>query len=74
MGSGEFIVLVDGRLDRFSHWDGIPAVVDAIVKFLPDIPPGPHTAEQHDAIELLPKIFAEFMKRERGHACRDKNR
>lgn len=74
MGEGDYIVLVDGQRLVLSHWDDIPAEVDAIIKFVPRIPPGPHTQAQHDEIEQLPSIFREFLKRERPYASRYKDR
>ena len=74
LGAGQYVVLLNGELLAFGHWNDIPAKVDAIIKFLPDIPPGPHTDEQHEQIERLTETFREFMKRERKHASRDQNR
>jgi len=74
LGRGAYIVLVDGELRHLDHWDQIPAEVDAIIKFLPDIPPGPHTHEQHEQIDRLTEIFQSFMQRERRHASRDQDR
>lgn len=64
MGEGEYVVLIDGEAHRFSHWDDIPESFDNLVKFLPEIPPGPHTEDQHKAIEQLPAIFMRFFQRE----------
>lgn len=74
LGKGAYVVLVDGELMEFGHWDEIPAEVDAIIKFLPDIPPGPHTHEQHEQLDRLTEIFHSFMQRERRHASRDQDR
>lgn len=62
LGKGEYLVLVDGKVQSFSHWDDLPEKGD-IVKFLPEIPPGPHTEEQHRQIDELPAIFAGFLRR-----------
>jgi hypothetical protein len=74
MGKGEYTILLDGQLLHFTHWDDLPAEFDAMIKFMPDIPPGPHTHEQHEAIERLPQIFREFMLRERKHASHHPSR
>lgn len=72
MGEGEYIVLVGGELQTFTHWDDIPQQFDNLIKFLPVIPDGPHTHEQHVAIDGLPDKFREILGRE--HARSNKNR
>ena len=74
MGEGEYTVLDGGELLHFTHWDDLPAEFDAIIKFLPTIPPGPHTHEQHEAIDRLPQTFREFMQRGRKYASRNPSR
>ncbi len=69
LGKGKYTVLDGGELLHFAHWDDLPAEFDAVIEFLPDIPPSPHTHEQHEAIDRLPATFGEFMKRERKHAA-----
>lgn len=66
LGAGEYTVLDGGELRHFTHWDQLPPVFDNLVKFLPTIPPGPHTDEQHEAIEGLVDTFRQFMGRERN--------
>lgn len=72
MGAGTYLVIVDGKICRYTHWDDIPDAFENIVSFRPDIPPSPHTREQHREIERIPEIFKQFMERER--ACGNKNR
>ena len=72
LGAGSYLIMIDGKINKYTHWDQIPERFDNIIRFLPDIPPGPHTPEQHQAIEDLPNIFRRFMERERAscHARR----
>lgn len=72
IGAGDYLVIVGGQLCRYTHIDQIPGDFDHIVKFLPDIPPGPHTHEQHEDIERLGETFRAFMEKEyaRRHASR----
>ncbi len=74
LGAGEYIVRVAGEIKQYSHFNQIPDDFQNIIKFLPAIPPGPHTHEQHEAIDQLPKIFQTFMKKEAANASRNKNR
>lgn len=64
LGTGFYKVLNNGKTLTFDHWDNIPEEFDNLIAFQPDIPPGPHTPEEHDEIETLPAKLAEFMKRE----------
>ena len=42
-----------------------------VIKFLPDIPPPPHTPEQHMEIHEWNEMFKEYMRRE--NASRNQN-
>ena len=65
LGRGKYTVKIGKDLIEYDHWDKIPAEFDHLISFHPDIPPGPHTQQQHDQIDELPTIFQGFMKRER---------
>jgi hypothetical protein len=45
------------------HWDDIPQDIAELIAFKPEIPPEPHTAEEHEAIEALPAKLREIMAR-----------
>jgi hypothetical protein len=62
--SHRFDILLDGKLMSYDNYDDIPESFDNVVAFLPDIPPGPHTDEQHEEIKGWSLKFAELMKRE----------
>lgn len=63
-GAGEYkIILTDGKLVAFDHWDKIPSAIMAIVKFAPHIPRGPHSEDEHDFIYSLPDKMQELMAR-----------
>lgn len=72
LGKGSYLIMINGKLHEYSHWDQIPERFENIIRFAPDIPPGPHTPEQHLAIEQLPDIFRQFLERE--HACSNARR
>lgn len=61
----EFVILVNGELKTYDRYEDIPEVFDNVIKFLPVIPPGPHTHEQHEEIDSWHDKFKELMKRER---------
>ena len=46
-----FVLLINGQLEIFHTWESIPEKFDHVIEFVPEIPDGPHTQEQHDEIE-----------------------
>jgi hypothetical protein len=47
----EFVILKDGVLLTFDKYEDIPSTFDNLIKFAPEIPPGPHTDADHEEIE-----------------------
>jgi hypothetical protein len=62
--ANKFTILLDGKLIDYENFEDIPDKFDNLIQFLPDIPPGPHTDEQHEEIDRWMERFAELMKRE----------
>jgi hypothetical protein len=60
----EFIILNNGKLEKYSEFEKIPQSFDNVIKFLPKIPEGPHTEEQHTEIHNWNIKFKELMSRE----------
>ena len=50
----EFIVKRNGLLETYTRYEDIPNDFDHVIKFLPEIPPEPHTEEQHHEIDKWP--------------------
>lgn len=69
--SGEytFVVLNDDKYEQVTFYDlkDIPEDFDYlhVIKFLGNIPPPPHTLQQHEQIALLEGEFKRFMSRTR---------
>jgi len=61
----EFIIKDKGNLTTYTNYEDIPQVFDHVIKFLPEIPPEPHTQEQHDEIDQWDNKLKQLMKRER---------
>lgn len=65
--TGHFVFL-DKNYDTVEYFDyrEIPKDFEFthVTKFLPDIPPPPHTVQQHDEIHMWNKIFKELMEKE----------
>jgi len=59
-----FVILKDGILYEYDKYEDIPDSFDNVIKFMPEIPDGPHTHEQHDEIDKWNHRLQELMKRE----------
>ena len=70
----EFVVLHDGVQKTYSNYEDIPDDFENIVKFLPDIPDGPHTKEQHEEIEQWHLRFQLLIEKEKRNAGRNEDR
>lgn len=66
----EFIVLVDGSLLTYNKFEDIPEKIDNIIKFLPEIPPPPHTNEQHEEIEEWQNKFKKLLEMEKKNGSK----
>jgi hypothetical protein len=60
---GEYIVKIGTSLLEFSDTNDIPDEFDHLIKFLPEIPPEPHTQEDHDYINSFVSKMREIEKR-----------
>lgn len=63
--TGEFVFIVDGQLVTYTDYNNIPEEFDHMIKFSPDIPPPPHTHEQHLLLEKIEDLFRELVNKER---------
>ena len=61
----EFIIKDKGKLITYTNYEDIPEVFDHLIKFFPEIPPDPHTPEQHEEIGQWNDKLKQLMKRER---------
>jgi len=70
--TGEFVVLVNGKLHKFEKYEDIPKNFDNLIKFKPDVPSPPHTEYQHEEMNQWNTKLQQLMERER--ASSNKNR
>ena len=61
----EFVIIRRGVQETYTNYDDIPLDLDHVIKFLPEIPPGPHTHEQHEEIHAWEEKFKRVMDIER---------
>jgi len=62
---GEFVIREGKELITYDNYEDIPLEFDNVIKFLPDVPEGPHTEEQHREIEGYCDKLKELLKREK---------
>jgi len=64
----EFVIKDKGQLVTYTEYEAIPNENHHVIKFLPEVPPEPHTEEQHEEIEQWNIKLQELMKKERSYA------
>jgi hypothetical protein len=70
--SHRFDLIVHGVLRSFYRWEDVPYVFDRVVRFEPEIPPPPHTPEQHAEIEQWNARLQTLMEMERARRDQDR--
>ncbi len=67
----EFVVKRNGILETYNQFEDIPDDFEHVIKFLPEIPEGPHTEEQHEEIDAWNDKLKILMETERRNASRN---
>ena len=62
----KFVIMVNGELITYNSYEDIPDDFDHVIEFVPEIPNGPHTEEQHEEIEQWNGRLQELMQKERN--------
>ena len=57
-----------GKLQTYTNYEDIPADFDHVIKFVPDIPAGPHTEDEHDQIDGWNEKLQQLMEIERARS------
>lgn len=70
--SHEFIIKVNGKLNTYTNFEDIPQQIEHVIKFNPEMKPGPHTHDEHDELHAWNLKLQQLMERER--ASSHKNR
>ena len=60
----QFAILIDGKVQIFDNYDDIPETFENVIRFEPEVPPEPHTEEQHHEIEQWNDKLQQLLKRE----------
>ena len=64
----EFVFKVNGELVSFDKYEDIPEKFEHVIKFIPDVPPEPHTEEEHAEMALWNTRLQELMEKERARS------
>lgn len=60
----KFVLIVNGKLETYNNFEDIPENFDHVIEFIPEIPDGPHTDEQHEEIEQWNQRLRQLMEKE----------
>ena len=64
----EFQFIVNGELVTYDSWENIPEEFEHVIKFIPDIPPEPHTEDEHAEIEIWNTRLQQLLEKERARS------
>lgn len=67
-----FVVKIGNDLHEYTKYEDIPDRFDQVIEFCPEMPPGPHTQEQHDEIDSWVPKFDRLMEIERARGSKTK--
>ena len=63
-----FVIMRRDEIETYDRYDDIPDDLDHVIEFLPEIPPEPHTQQQHEEIDSWLGLFNRLM--EKAYATR----
>ena len=62
----EFQFIVNGELVTYDSWENIPEEFEHVIKFIPDVPPDPHTEDEHAEMEIWNTRLQQLLEKERA--------
>ena len=62
------MIMCGNILAEYDHYENIPDDFDHVIEFLPEIPLGPHTQEQHEEIDSWNDKFLRLVRIERARS------
>jgi hypothetical protein len=65
-----FVIMQHDRLVEYDRYEDIPDDFDHVIEFLPEIPPEPHTQEQHEEIDSWHDRFLRLMRIENASSSK----
>ena len=64
----EFQFIVNGELVTHDSWENIPEEFEHVIKFIPDVPPDPHTEDEHAEMEIWNTRLQQLLEKERARS------
>ena len=64
----EFQFIINGELVLYDKYEDIPEDFEHVIRFIPDIPPEPHTEDEHAEMTLWNIRLQELMEKERARS------
>lgn len=64
----KFVIMRRGVLETYHNFNDIPRDLDHVIEFLPQIPPGPHTDQEHQEIDQWNQRLQELMRIEHARS------
>jgi len=65
-----FVIMQNNQLVEYDRYENIPDDFDHVIEFLPEIPPEPHTHEQHEEIDSWHDRFLRLMRIENASSSK----
>ena len=59
-----FKILINGKTKVYQNFEDIPESFENVIAFIPEMPPPPHTDEQHEEMEKWESKLQELITRE----------
>jgi len=64
------VIMQNNQLVEYDRYENIPDDFDHVIEFLPEIPPEPHTHEQHEEIDSWHDRFLRLMRIENASSSK----
>ena len=64
----EFQFIINGELVLYDKYEDIPEDFEHVIRFIPDVPPEPHTEDEHAEMALWNIRLQELMEKERARS------
>jgi len=63
-----FVIMRRDLLEVYDRYEDIPDDLDHVIEFVPEIPPEPHTEQQHQEIDAWLGLFSQLMEIEHARS------
>ena len=64
----KFVIQRNGVLETYTQYEDLPDDFDHVIEFLPEIPDGPHSDEEHDELAKWNDRLQELMRIEHARS------